>query len=142
MGRGERALRQARVTLGMASTSTLATTWNSAGMGHIDPKLERQQLRKEIDALMGRVDKALANKDMKAEDRINRIDDYKNQINEKKMRIQQIKQEARATAAEQIPTTPRELAPVKVPAKKAAVAKAEPSRAPWQRHAELSKTKA
>ena len=128
----------------MVGSSLVGSSWNSAGMGHIDPKLERQQLRKEVDALMARVDKAVANKDLKAEDRIDRVEDYKRQINEKKGRLAQLKRDARA-ADDEKPKTPRDLAPVKAPpqgkAPKAAD-KAPKASKPWNpQHAELPKTK-
>ena len=93
---------------------------------------------------MARVDKAVANKDLKAEDRIDRVEDYKRQINEKKGRLAQLKRDARA-AEDEKPKTPRDLAPVKAPpqgkAPKAAD-KAPKASKPWNpRHAELPKTK-
>ena len=57
----------------MANLATSSSTWNASGFGHVDPKVERTQLRKEIDGLMKRVDKAIANKELKAEDRIKKV---------------------------------------------------------------------
>ena len=123
----------------------LGTSTAQLGLGHLDPTVERGQLRKEIDALMKSVDKAVANKELSAKDRIERIEDMKRQINDKKERISQIKREARDKAdAVTAPTTPRELAPVKAP-------KGKPKPAPgaakptdpkdWQRHTEPKKTR-
>ena len=41
--------------------SSTAKLFSSPGFGHIDPSVERGQLRKEIDAAMSRVDKLLKN---------------------------------------------------------------------------------
>ena len=49
----------------MAASST-AKLFSSPGFGHIDPSVERGQLRKEIDAAMTRVDKLLKNTNIEA----------------------------------------------------------------------------
>ena len=123
----------------------LGTSTQQLGLGHLDPKLERGQLRKEIDTLMKSVEKAVANKELNAKERIERIDDYKNQINDKKERIYQIKRETRETIEATKPITPRELAPVKapkggkpMPAPNAAVPRGGKD---WQRNTEPLKTR-
>ena len=98
----------------MASSST-AKLFSSPGFGHIDPSVERGQLRKEIDAAMTRVDKLLKNTNIEAAERIQRVEDLKDEINQKKARIAEIKAAARAASAPTPPATPRELAPVAPP---------------------------
>ena len=99
----------------MAASST-AKLFSSPGFGHIDPSVERGQLRKEIDAAMSRVDKLLKNTNIEAAERIQRIEDLKDEINQKKARIAEIKDAARkASRAPTPPATPRELAPVAPP---------------------------
>ena len=98
----------------MAASST-AKLFSSPGFGHIDPSVERGQLRKEIDAAMSRVDKLLKNTTIEAAERIQRIEDLKDEINQKKARIAEIKAAARAASAPTPPATPRELAPVAPP---------------------------
>ena len=99
----------------MAASST-AKLFSSPGFGHIDPSVERGQLRKEIDAAMNRVDKLLKNSNIEAAERIQRIEDLKAEINQKKARIAEIKEAARkASRAPTPPATPRELAPVAPP---------------------------
>ncbi len=98
----------------MAASST-AKLFSSPGFGHIDPSVERGQLRKEIDAAMSRVDKLLKNSNIEAAERIQRIEAIKDEINQKKARIAEIKAAARAASAPTPPATPRELAPVAPP---------------------------
>ena len=99
----------------MAASST-AKLFSSPGFGHIDPSVERGQLRKEIDAAMSRVDKLLKNSNIEAAERIQRIEAIKDEINQKKARIAEIKEAARkASRAPTPPATPRELAPVVPP---------------------------
>ena len=99
----------------MASSST-AKLFSSPDFGHIDPSVERGQLRKEIDAAMNRVDKLLKNTTIEAAERIQRIEAIKDEINQKKARIAEIKDAARkASRAPTPPATPRELAPVAPP---------------------------
>ena len=50
--------------------SSTAKLFSSPGFGHIDPSVERGQLRKEIDAAMNRVDKLLKNTTIEAAERI------------------------------------------------------------------------
>ena len=76
--------------------SSTAALFTSPGFGHIDPKVERGQLRKEIDAAMGRVDKLLKNKNIEAAERIRRVEAIKAEIFENKSRIAAIKEAARA----------------------------------------------
>ena len=96
--------------------SSTAKLFSSPGFGHIDPSVERGQLRKEIDAAMNRVDKLLKNTSIEAAERIQRIEDLKDEINQKKARIAEIKAAARdASRAPTPPATPRELAPVAPP---------------------------
>ena len=95
--------------------SSTAKLFSSPGFGHIDPSVERGQLRKEIDAAMNRVDKLLKNSNIEAAERIQRIEDLKAEINQKKARIAEIKAAARAASAPTPPATPRELAPVVPP---------------------------
>ena len=71
--------------------SSTAKLFSSPGFGHIDPSVERGQLRKEIDAAMNRVDKLLKNSNIEAAERIQRIEDLKDEINQKKARIAEIK---------------------------------------------------
>ena len=49
--------------------SSTAKLFSSPGFGHIDPSVERGQLRKEIDAAMNRVDKLLKNTNIEAAER-------------------------------------------------------------------------
>ena len=95
--------------------SSTAKLFSSPGFGHIDPSVERGQLRKEIDAAMNRVDKLLKNSNIEAAERIQRVEDLKDEINQKKARIAEIKAAARAASAPAPPATPRELAPVAPP---------------------------
>ena len=81
-------------TNGQTMSST-AKLFSSPGFGHIDPSVERGQLRKEIDAAMNRVDKLLKNSNIEAAERIQRIEDLKDEINQKKARIAEIKEAAR-----------------------------------------------
>ena len=100
----------------MAASSSTAKLFSSPGFGHIDPSVERGQLRKEIDAAMSRVDKLLKNSNIEAAERIQRIEAIKDEINQKKARIAEIKAAARdASRALTPPATPRELAPVAPP---------------------------
>jgi hypothetical protein len=99
-----------------SQSSSTAAVFTSPGFGHIDPKVERGQLRKEIDAAMGRVDKLLKNKNIEAAERIRRVEDIKAEICEKKSRIAAIKEAARAEpVVEPTAPPPRELAPVEPP---------------------------
>ena len=84
----------------MASVSAAQATWESAGCGHLDPAMERQELRLEIDEKMSAVEKLVRNKDLSAEDRIDQIEGLKTEIWERKIRISEIKRDQRGEKPE------------------------------------------